>query len=215
MALVHSRISSNTASVVAASTAQNAVDALLAGTPTGFTVTTVTNPFPLWPQILRFNGDNVGANPQTIWVSPGTATPGQSIGFAAAAPPILLTAGSILNDLKVNMTVFADNAVEARIQAYTVVNLPLLPTLIPTTNLNVPLTDGTITDPNAQNTPTPPFGWQNVRYYSTEALPGAFVALGLQIVFSFQVLNYNDNGPANPAGLSFIADVYGDVITIG
>jgi hypothetical protein len=213
MVFTHQRISSNTG-VFAATTAQNAVDALLAGGPSPFTVTPVANPFPLWPNILKFNNDVDGSNPQAIWVAPGTATPGQTIGFAAATT-IAITAPLLLTSLKVSMAVFADNAVEARVQAYTVTTLPVLPVLIPIPNLNVPLTDGTITDPNAENTATPPFGWQNVRYFSLETAPAQPIALGVQIVFSFQVLNYNDNGPANPAGLAFIADVYGDLLSIG
>jgi hypothetical protein len=207
----YARLVSSTLNMTAAATAQDAVDALIGGTAIN-NVVPVANPFPVWPNILRFDSDTVGTDPTPVWAFPGVATQGQSIGFAVTTGPILLSVAPIAltPNLFVDLAVFADNAVEARVQAYSVVDLGL-PSLLNVSNFNVALTDGNISDPSATNPVTPPYGWQNVRYYSAQGAAVSFVGIGIQIVISFQVMNYLDNGPVNPGGLSFIADIYGDL----
>jgi hypothetical protein len=209
----YQRIVSSPSSVVGGASAANAVSSLVTGSPAPLPVAAVSNSFPVWPQISRFDNDAVGANPQTIWLAPGVATSGQSAGFAAISNVFLLTLGlpvALSPNLVVAMSVFADNGVEARIQAFNFLGTAVPLVEIFPSNLNVPLKDGTVTDPNSENVATPPYGWQQVRFYSINT-SGTFVGLGVQLVFSFEVLNYTTNGDANPGGLAFIADIYGDL----
>lgn len=173
-------------------------------------------PFPLWPQLTPFTNDNsalAGAAPQTVWISP-TAAQGQKIGFAQQSSSFSVGLG-IVSDFVITLAVFSDNAVDARIQAFNTLGV-VIPVQLTASNLNVLLTDGENSDPSSQNVVTPPYNWQNVLYYTINAtLPAStLAALGVMFIISFDILNYLTNGDTNPAGIAFVADIYGDLPSV-
>jgi hypothetical protein len=115
-----------------------------------------------------------------------------------------LTVG-VVNSFVITLAVFADNAHVAHIDAVDALSLAT----IPTTNLGVDLTDGSL-DPSTSLTEiSPPYNWQGVRYYSIPVTFGLVAeAVDVTFVFSFEVVNYVNNGPVNTAGLAFVAHIY-------
>lgn len=200
------RLVSSTTNVVAAADSATAVNLALTGAAPN--VVDVGNAPRVWPQLAKFDNDNTlfgtAPNPQFVWSQP-TFVPGETHGFAVVSAIIPLQVG-IINDFIISLTVFADNAVTASIQAYS----PLTISFFPVPGLDVPLTAGS-QDPITGLTTdvVNPYNWQNVRFYSIPASLGLIsVALSVQFVFSFQVTNYFTIGDVNPAGLAFAADIY-------
>ncbi|WP_028546795.1 hypothetical protein [Paenibacillus taiwanensis] len=200
------RLTSSTTNVVSAADRATAVSNLLLGAVPN--VVNVGNAPKIWPQPSKFDNDNTifsaAANPQFVWTQP-TFVPGESHGFAAASITIPLTVG-IVNDFLIALTVFADNAVTARIQAYSTLGISLFP--VP--GLDVDLNAGSLDPLTGLTTDiAPPYNWQKTRFYSVPASLGLIsVALGVTFVFSFQVSNYFTTGAVNTAGLAFAADIY-------
>ncbi|KAA2301321.1 hypothetical protein FY526_25625 [Clostridioides difficile] len=101
----------------------------------------------------------------------------------------------------INLTAFADNAMEAQIDLVDATTN----TIISTPPLGVLLLDGSMD-------PTPvvldfPFNWQNIRFYSIPT--GPLPAGEYKVIVSFTVVNYLQYmSYPDPAGLSFVADVY-------
>ncbi|RAP74806.1 hypothetical protein [Paenibacillus montanisoli] len=198
------RITSQTSNVVFAATEAAAVTAALTGVG-GSPVVAVSNPFPFWPTIQKYANDNnptfgAAANPAYIW-SETPADPGESFGFAAISNsiPTLFTD----NQYVITVTVFSDNAHTLRISAYDDEGL------IPATNLNIFLNDGDTTSFNpSENGISPPYGWQNVRSYTINTIVSVGIFDNVRFIISFTGVNYDSNGPENPAGLAFIADIY-------
>ncbi|OPA80180.1 hypothetical protein BVG16_05390 [Paenibacillus selenitireducens] len=200
------RLTSSTSNVVAAGSKAAAVTALLGGAAPNSV--NVGNAPLIWPQLAKFDNDNTtfagAANPQFLWSKP-VPIPGEIQGFAASSVTIPLSVG-VLNSFVIALTVFADNAVTANIQAIDALGL----TIVPFTNLNVDLMAGSLNplsgiSPDNKN----PYNWQNVRFYSVPATSGLIsVALDVKFIFSFEVANYVNNGAINTAGLAFAADIY-------
>jgi hypothetical protein len=201
------RLTSSTSNVVTAGSKAAAVTALLGGAAPN-TVNVGNAPL-IWPQLAKFDNDNNAsfagvANPQFLWSKP-VPIPGEIQGFAASSVTIPLTVG-VLNNFVIALTVFADNAVTANIQAIDALGL----TIVPFTNLNVDLMAGSLNplsgiSPDNKN----PYNWQNVRFYSVPATSGLIsVGLSVRLIFSFEVANYVNNGAINTAGLAFAADIY-------
>lgn len=207
------RITSSTANVVTAPT--NIAAAALALSGAAPNVVNVGNAPKIWPQLQKFDNDNTlfaaVPNPQFVWSQP-TFIPGETHGFATVSATIPLTVG-IVNDFLITLTLFADNASTATIQAFS----PLTVSFFPVPGLGFTLTDGSL-DPNTGLTTdvANPYNWQNVRFYSIPASLGLItVALNVQFVFSFQVTNYFTNGAINTAGLAFAADIYQSGLLLG
>ncbi|NMM51818.1 hypothetical protein [Paenibacillus aquistagni] len=200
------RLTSLTTNVVAADTRAGAVTALLAGSAPN--VVNVGNAPTIWPQPSKFDNDNTvlaaAPDPQFVWTQ-NAFIPGETHGFAAASVTIPLTIG-VVNDFLIALTVFADNAVTARIQAFS----PLSLSLFPVPGLDVDLQAGSLNPITGITTDVAnPYNWQKTRFYSIPASLGLIsVALSVTFVFSFQVTNYLTNGAINTAGLSFAADIY-------
>jgi len=159
--------------------------------------------FMWWPNLQKFVNDSTPfgqtANPVYIWER--VTSDGQSLGFAIASNPFTITATS---QLEIHLTAFADNALEAQLDLLdTATN-----TIVSTPPLGVLLTDGSM-NPNTGVTveTSPPYNWQSIRYYSVATSP--IPAGSYRVIVSFQVMNYNNfSGHPNPAGLSFVADIY-------
>ncbi|MBG9736806.1 hypothetical protein [Paenibacillus alvei] len=200
------RLSSSTANVVSAPDRATAAALALAGAPGN--VVNVGNAPLIWPELRKFDNDNTifaaVPDPQAVWPTP-VFTPGESFGFAAVSITIPLSIG-IFNDFLIALTVFADNAVTARIQAVSTLGISLFP--VP--GLDVDLTAGSLNPVTGITTDVAnPYNWQKVRFYSIPASLGLInISLGVRFVFSFQVTNYLTNGAINTAGLSFNADIY-------
>ncbi|WP_019421441.1 hypothetical protein [Paenibacillus sp. OSY-SE] len=200
------RLTSSTANVVSAADKATAASLALAGAAPN--VVNVGNAPLIWPQLRKFDNDNTGfagvADPQAVWTQ-STFIPGETHGFAAVSVTVPLTVG-ILNNFVIALTVFADNAVTARIQAVSTLGVSLFP--VP--GLDVDLNAGSLNPVTGITTDVAnPYNWQNVRFYSIPASLGLIsVAIGVRFVFSFQVTNYLTNGAINTAGLAFSADIY-------
>jgi hypothetical protein len=200
------RITSSTGNVVSAADRPTAVANLLGGAAAN--VVNVGNPDEVWPVLLKYNNDNStfgsSADPQFVWTQ-STFIPGESHGFAAQSAAIPLTVG-VVNSFVLTLAVFADNAQVAHIDAVNALTLAI----IPTTNLGVDLTDGSLNPSTSLTEISPPYNWQGVRYYTIPVTFGLVAAaLDVRFVFSFEVVNYDNNGgPFNPAGLAFVADIY-------
>lgn len=204
------RLTSSTANVVSAPDRVTAVNSLLAGAAPN--VVNVGNAPTIWPQLAKFDNDNTvfaaAPNPQFVWTQP-FFIPGETHGFAAASLTIPLTIG-VVNDFLIALTVFADNAVTARIQAFSSLGINLFP--VP--GLDVDLIAGSLDPTTGLTTDVAnPYNWQNVRFYSIPASLGLInINIGVRFVFSFQVTNYFTNGAINTAGLAFAADIYQSVL---
>lgn len=204
------RLSSSTANVVSAPTKVAAVTSLLSGGVPN--TVNVGNAPKIWPQLAKFDNDNsvfAGVpNPQFLWSQP-VPVPGETRGFAVASAPVLLTLG-LFNEFLINMTVFADNAVTARIDGINLIGI----TLIPIPGLNVDLVAGSNNPATGLTTDIAnPYNWQNVRFYSNIASLGIVtIAINMQFIFSFEVTNYFTTGAVNTAGLAFNADIYQNLI---
>lgn len=200
------RLTSSTTNVVSAPDRVTAVNSLLAGAAPN--VVNVGNAPTIWPQLAKFDNDNTtfaaAPNPQFVWTQP-TFIPGETHGFAAVSVTIPLTIG-VINEFLIALTVFADNAVTARIQAFSSLGIDLFP--VP--GLDVDLNAGSLNPVTGVTTDVAnPYNWQNVRFYSIPASLGLITLnLGVRIVISFQVTNYLTNGAINTAGLAFAADIY-------
>jgi hypothetical protein len=184
--------------VVVRDSAAEAVQALLDGAPSNAVVTGMVNPS--WPVLLQFNSPNNGdftkvPNPQYIWDEISTNHPGKRLGFAKSIPISARNGVSYV----LHLFVLGDNAIKARAQLFSVKT--------PTEQLDI--TDGFLLDSSfdpSSGATTPPFEWQNVRYYSI-----AFqnTSEGEQVIVSFEVQNYNA-GDFNPGMLMFVADLYSE-----
>ncbi|TKH45983.1 hypothetical protein C1I60_05995 [Paenibacillus terrae] len=192
------RLCSNTTNVYVASDRDMAVAAANLGIGT---LAVEVPQFPTWPSLKKFVNDNnpvFGDVPDAITIWSSTTAPGQVLGFAAATNSFTLSAeGQIL----INLTAFADNAMEAQIDLVDATTN----TLISTPPLGFLLLDGSM-DP----TPVilvPPFNWQTIRCYS---ITTGLIPAGLyKVIVSFTVVNYDQYMSfPNPAGLSFVADIY-------
>ncbi|RAP76804.1 hypothetical protein [Paenibacillus montanisoli] len=200
------RITSQTSNVVFAANEATAIANALDGDP-GNTVA-VSNPFPFWPSINKYDNDNNNpfnavSNPVYVW-SETPADPGESFGFAVRSNSIPLSL-ALGNEYLIALAVVSDNAHQVTISAYNAATLGLIATQ---TNLNFSLADGPLATGTTEL--SPPFGWQKVRFYTIPANLGVAVGVSLDIFFviSFTAVNYSSNGPDNPAGLAFIADIY-------
>lgn len=204
------RLTSSTTNIVSAADRVTAVNSLLAGAAPN--VVNVGNVPLVWPQLAKFDNDNTSfasaPNPQFVWTQP-TFIPGETHGFAAVSITIPLQIG-VVNEFLLALTVFADNAVTAHIQAFSSLGI----NLIPVPGLNVDLNAGSLNPVTGITTDVAnPYNWQNVRFYSIPASLGLITAnIGVRFVFSFQVTNYLTNGAINAAGLAFAADIYQNVI---
>ncbi|MGG4395786.1 hypothetical protein ABEX25_15910 [Paenibacillus thiaminolyticus] len=204
------RLTSSTTNIVSAADRVTAVNSLLAGAAPN--VVNVGNAPLVWPQLAKFDNDNTSfasaPNPQFVWTQP-TFIPGETHGFAAVSITIPLQIG-VVNDFLLALTVFADNAVTAHIQAFSSLGI----NLIPVPGLDVDLNAGSLNPVTGITTDVAnPYNWQNVRFYSIPASLGLITAnIGVRFVFSFQVTNYLTNGAINTAGLAFAADIYQNVI---
>ncbi|MBN3523163.1 hypothetical protein [Paenibacillus apiarius] len=200
------RLTSTTANVVSADTRANAAILALSGAAPN--VVNVGNAPLIWPEIRKFDNDNtifsLAPDPQAVWTQP-TFIPGETHGFAAVSITVPLTIG-IVNDFLIALTVFADNAVTARIQAVSSLGISLFP--VP--GLDVDLNAGSLDPTTGVTTDVAnPYNWQRVRFYSIPASLGLInISIGVRFVFSFQVTNYLTNGAINTAGLAFAADIY-------
>lgn len=200
------RLTSQTTNVVAANTRADAVNFLLSGGAPN--VVNVGNAPAIWPQPSKFDNDNTvlaaAPNPQFLWTQ-NAFIPGETHGFASVSTTIPLSVG-VANDFLIALTVFADNAVTARIQAVSSLGINLFP--VP--GLDVDLVAGSLDPTTGVTTDTQfPYNWQKTRFYSIPASLGILsIAIGVRFVFSFQVTNYLTNGPINTAGLLFAADIY-------
>ncbi|RAP74808.1 hypothetical protein [Paenibacillus montanisoli] len=209
-AVARQRITSQTSNVVFAANESAAIAAVLGGAA-GNTVA-VSNPFPFWPKVQKYVNDNNpnfggATNPAYVW-SETPADPSESFGFAVKFNNILTIAEDA--EFVFAVAVFGDNAHSMRISAYNTDSLQLIPTQ---TNLNFLLNDGDTTSFNPpENVTSPPFGWQNVRFYTINASIGVTVFVNVTFVVSFVGVNYATNGPENPAGLAFFADLYQCVV---
>ncbi|NQX67017.1 right-handed parallel beta-helix repeat-containing protein [Paenibacillus alba] len=192
------RLSSNPTNVYVASDRDMAVAAANLGIGT---LAVEVPQFPIWPSLKKFVNDNnpvFGAVPDAITIWSSTTAPGQVLGFAAATNSFTLAAeGQVL----INLTAFADNAMEAQIDLVDATTN----TLISTPPLGILLLDGSM-DP----TPVildPPFNWQIIRCYS---ITTGLIPAGLyKVIVSFTVVNYDQYMSfPDPAGLSFVADIY-------
>lgn len=204
------RLTSSTANVVSAPDRVTAVNSLLAGAAPN--VVNVGNAPTIWPQLAKFDNDNTvfaaAPNPQFVWTQPAFI-PGETHGFASASVTIPLQIG-VVNDFLIALTVFADNAVTARIQAFSSLGINLFP--VP--GLDVDLIAGSLDPTTGLTTDVAnPYNWQNVRFYSIPASLGLInINIGVRFVFSFQVTNYFTTGAINTAGLAFAADIYQNVL---
>ncbi|WP_195576041.1 hypothetical protein [Paenibacillus sp. 1001270B_150601_E10] len=205
------RLTSQATNVVAANTRIDAVNFLLSGGAPN--VVNVGNAPAIWPQPSKFDNDNnavlaAAPNPQFVWTQ-NAFFPGETHGFASVSATFPLTIG-VANDFLIALTVFADNAVTARIQAVSSLGINLFP--VP--GLDVDLNAGSLDPTTGITTDTQfPYNWQKTRFYSIPASLGLVsIAIGVRFVFSFQVTNYLNNGPINTAGLAFAADIYQNVL---
>ncbi|MGE6669486.1 right-handed parallel beta-helix repeat-containing protein [Paenibacillus xylanexedens] len=192
------RLSSSTTNVYVAADRDTAVAAANLGTGT---LAVEVAQFPLWSILTEFNNDNnpvFGAVPNPVIVWDATTAPGQVFGFAAATDSFTFSAAG---EVLINLTAFADNAMEAQIDLVDATTN----TIISTPPLGVLLLDGSMD-------PTPvvldfPFNWQNIRFYSIPT--GPLPAGEYKVIVSFTVVNYLQYmSYPDPAGLSFVADVY-------
>jgi hypothetical protein len=201
------RITSQTTNVVGVSgNRTDAITALTGGTLPN--VISVGNTPLIWPELRKYDNDNstfsTVPDPEFIWTT--NPQPGDVRAFAVSSEPIPVTIG-VGQDFVINLAVFTDNAHNVQIDSLNAGSL----VIVPTTNLGVTLTDGSM-DVNTGTTEIiPPFNWQFVRYYSIPVSLGAvFIGLNVQFVFSFEAVNYSDPATLaeNPAGLAFVADIY-------
>jgi parallel beta-helix repeat protein len=192
------RLTSNTTNVYVAIDRDAAVAAAILGIGT---LAVAVPPFFTWPSINKFINDNnpvFGVVPDPIAVWNSTTAPGQVFGYAAATNSFTLAAdGQVL----INLTAFADNAMEAQIDLVDASTN----TVISTPPLGFLLLDGSM-DP----TPVilnPPFNFQAIRFYSITT--GVIPAGQYKVIVSFTVVNYDQYMSfPDPAGLSFVADIY-------
>lgn len=204
------RLTSSTANVVSAPDRATAVNSILAGAAPN--VVNVGNAPAIWPQLAKFDNDNTSfaaaPNPQFVWTQPAFF-PGETHGFASVSVTIPLSIG-VVNEFLIALTVFADNAVTARIQAVSSLGIDLFP--VP--GLDVDLNAGSLNPITGITTDVSnPYNWQNVRFYSIPASLGLInINIGVRFVFSFQVTNYLPNGAINTAGLAFAADIYQSIL---
>jgi hypothetical protein len=205
------RIVSTTSNTIGAANRAAAVTSALNG-DAGNTVD-VSNTFAYWPLINKYDDDNnpsfgPSPNPQAVWTQIPPVS-GESHGFAVVSNVIPLSVG-VANDFLIALTAFADNAHTLQIDAYNAVTLGL----ISSTTLGVPLSAGSL-DPNSSNTTdtTTPYNWQRVRHYSILASLGLIaVAINVRFVISLEAVNYDSSFADNPAGVSFMADIYQDTL---
>lgn len=206
-------------------TRADAVNAALAGTAAPGSVI-YPNILGIWPELAQYNLPNNGSfsnvpNPSFIWDSPNFIE-GELRGFATVVDNV-----PTHEDFVIFLAAFADNAHTAFIELYR--NGVLVRSISNT------LADGSL-DPATQE--TPPFNWQRVRLYSKNFNTNVRGNDGdgdddhdgrkrhrdrdchdkdhgrrerLQLVLSFEVRNYLNNGnppTRNPAALAFLADLY-------
>jgi hypothetical protein len=151
----------------------------------------------IWPEIHDYEAPNnasLPGNPAIIWED-FIATDGELRYFSQAFKVLSTTSHVVFS------TVFTDNAHRLFIEEYDSLN-NLIQSITPPGGLN----DG-IMSPIAGVTTdtTPPFNWKKLREYSKVFTPSQ---AGNFIVITVEALNYDSNGPINPAGVSFVADFY-------
>lgn len=204
------RITSQSTNVVTGPNRGAAVASLTSGNPPN--AVNVTNAWPGWPNLKQYTNGNPTAfvgtpDPQQIWTA-NTFDPGQGRGFATRSVDIPLTPGA-QDEFIIMMTVFADNAHFARIDATTSTF-----GAIQISNIAQDLFDGSM-DPNSSLTTdtVAPYNWQSVRHYSVLATTNPLAEQeSIVFIFSFEVMNYVNSGGPNPAGISFIIDIYHNVL---
>lgn len=161
-----------------------------------------------WDRIAPYTNS---AEFDDLTIPPGLTTPqfvwdvvtldGETRFFAAAAE---ITPDFDLSGLFIRTTTFADNGHDYQASIYST-NKTLM------TQGQV-LFDGDTTTPSLGLTEQPPFNWQTLRS-NTEVLSAALTSGTLYyLVVSYRVTNYLQKaGLPNPAGLSFIVDVWNSV----
>ncbi|MEK3854442.1 hypothetical protein [Cytobacillus sp. FSL H8-0458] len=190
----------------------------------------VTNPYPFWPRLDNFLNDNNpnpsfsgAAQPQFIWNKP-QALPDEEVFFAVGSRLIGIN-GLTAADFSVYLTSFADNAhqveeirlfqVDGNTPPFSYTPVYDLVNASPPAFTTAPLVDGPLVQPIEID---PPFGWQNVRYYSNSfsytnpnATPRTY-----QIIVVFRAKNYliPMNINENPGGLAFHLDIYSQNATL-
>lgn len=185
------------ASVYVRETRDEAVAAALAGVDPSGSVT-YGNMLNVWPAIAKYdapNNDpfNLVDNPQYIW-SDTNCVPSERLAFAKVCNVLPRN-----TDLAIFLATFADNAHTTHIELYTNDEL--------TFSISNELVAGNM---SANTEESPPFNWQNVRFYTNKFTTPNVPLSTFKLVLSFEVQNYvstmgNDK---TPAGLMFLADLY-------
>lgn len=204
------RIVSSPANVFIADTRELAVQSAIAGS--GIHAVNIPRTV-IWPTLERFTNDN-GAfpifnpavqDPDFVWSS--TTRSSQSLGLAASSTVYTFSQST---GVDINVTVFADNALQMQIDLVNadtnaVISSPPLGTLLNDGSMN-PATGVTIERPSF------PYNWQNIRFYSIST--GAIPAGRYKLILSFTVVNYEQfPGLGNPASLAFDADIHQPQVT--
>lgn len=169
---------------------------------------------PVWPLIQKYDNDNFppfGDNPNPEYIWDQTTSDGQTVAFGAASAGRSIPSGTT-EAFAVTLIAFADNAMEAKIELFELINNQFVKAAPQPDGLDeLVLVAGTPNIPATGLTEIEPYNWQSTRVYSTlftvEALDADRV---VSIVVSFEGTNYLVPNPPkpNPAGLQFILDIY-------
>jgi hypothetical protein len=177
-------------------TKAGAVTAAVTGV--GTLATGIGNVPDLWPQYDDYDSPNNASlfgTPQLVW--DGFSFPAGQTRYFSQAVPI-----DSLEDHVVVSTVFADNAHILFIEEVDPTGTMVVQSITPPAGLNDGIMNplaGVTTDVSA------PYNWQTVRQYSKIFTP---TSTDNFIVLTVQAINYNPNGPVNPAGVAYVADFY-------
>lgn len=185
------REASSSSTTVVAMTKTAAKDAALGITPSIFAQNIGNLPL-VWPELMDYSPTNatLTGNPEIIWED-SSAAPGELRFFAQAFEVEDISAHIMVS------SVFADNAHRLYVEEY-----DALGNLVQEISPVGGLVDGPMVPTTVE---TAPYNWQKLRLYSKVFYPSG---VGNFVVITVEALNYNSDGPINPAGVSFVADVY-------
>lgn len=217
------RLVSSTTTVFLGADADQAALSAANGTGTNADIVPRTLDPEVWPALEKFDNDVSSQvfspfgsvpNPDYVWDLP--VSDGQSSSFAIASTPFLISAGLSV-DFSVFLNVFADNALEAKIELFEDTGGagtgPFVKTAVQPSGLDAfLLIAGDPNTPAVGLTEMRPYNWQDIHVYSTRfSVSGsATVAKTFKIVVSFHATNYLVTSPPNPAGLQFVVDLYAE-----
>ncbi|EPY07147.1 hypothetical protein PAALTS15_10144 [Paenibacillus alvei TS-15] len=169
----------------------------------------------VWPLIQKYDNDILppfGDNPNPEYIWDQSTLDGQRVAFGVGTSGGRVVSSGTTQAFAVILVAFADNAMDAKIELFELVNNQYVKVAPQPVGLDeLVLIAGNPNVPTTGLTEIEPYNWQSIRIYSTRFTVAAQdVDRIVKIVASFEVTNYLVANPPkpNPAGLQFILDVY-------